>query len=79
MRAIACLLAAVSLACSTLRAQMPGILHYQGRVVVGNTNFNGTGIQVRARERRGELHPLEQQRLELRRLGANCGCHDPGD
>jgi hypothetical protein len=28
---------------STLYAQVPGIMNYQGRVVVGTTNFNGTG------------------------------------
>jgi hypothetical protein len=28
---------------STLYAQVPGIINYQGRVVVGTTNFNGTG------------------------------------
>src|ERR1700730_6502880 len=27
----------------TLRAQVPQIINYQGRVVVGTTNFNGTG------------------------------------
>ena len=43
MRVIACLLIAVSVACSALHGQVPGILNYQGRVVVGNTNFNGTG------------------------------------
>ena len=43
MRAIACLLIAGLFACSAVEAQVPGILNYQGRVVVGNTNFNGTG------------------------------------
>lgn len=28
---------------STLQAQVPQIINYQGRVVVGTTNFNGTG------------------------------------
>src|ERR671926_470107 len=28
---------------STLRAQVPQIVNYQGRVLVGSTNFNGTG------------------------------------
>src|SRR4051812_24973697 len=29
--------------CSTLSAQVPQIINYQGRVVVGSTNFNGNG------------------------------------
>src|SRR6202042_3653814 len=29
--------------CSTLPAQVPQIMNYQGRVVVGSTNFDGTG------------------------------------
>src|ERR1700730_12633461 len=31
------------LLCSTLHAQVPQLINYQGRVVVGSTNFNGTG------------------------------------
>src|SRR3954447_6881807 len=39
------LLTLTILAClaSTVRAQIPQIINYQGRVVVGTTNFNGTG------------------------------------
>ena len=29
--------------CSTLHAQVPQLINYQGRVVVGSTNFNGAG------------------------------------
>jgi hypothetical protein len=28
------------------RAQVPQIINFQGRVVAGTTNFNGTGPQV---------------------------------
>jgi len=36
---------ALSLALSlTARAQVPGIINYQGRIVDGGTNFNGTGL-----------------------------------
>jgi hypothetical protein len=35
--------AVLGLLCSTLHAQVPGLINYQGRVVVGTTNFNGTG------------------------------------
>src|SRR2546427_13230439 len=31
------------LLCSPLHAQVPQLINYQGRVVVGATNFNGTG------------------------------------
>jgi len=31
------------LLCSTLHGQAPQLINYQGRVVVGTTNFNGTG------------------------------------
>src|SRR3954468_19395518 len=33
----------LGLGASTIRAQVPQIINYQGRVVVGSTNFNGTG------------------------------------
>ncbi len=36
-------LAAGLLSCSTLLAQVPQLINYQGRVAVGGTNFNGTG------------------------------------
>ena len=39
LASVACLL--ISVAC--LRAQVPQLINYQGRVVVGGTNFNGTG------------------------------------
>jgi hypothetical protein len=35
--------AVIGLLCSTLHAQVPQLINYQGRVVVGTTNFNGTG------------------------------------
>jgi hypothetical protein len=35
--------AVLGLFCSTLHAQVPQLINYQGRVVVGTTNFNGTG------------------------------------
>jgi hypothetical protein len=38
-----CIVVALALLCSTLHAQVPGLINYQGRVVVGTTNFNGTG------------------------------------
>src|SRR5438132_14410136 len=31
------------LLCSPLHAQVPQLINYQGRVLVGATNFNGTG------------------------------------
>ncbi|MEP7014422.1 MAG: tail fiber domain-containing protein [Verrucomicrobiota bacterium] len=34
---------AIGLLCSTLHAQVPQLMAYQGRIVVGTTNFNGTG------------------------------------
>lgn len=33
----------LGLLCSTVQAEVPQIINYQGRVVVGTTNFNGTG------------------------------------
>jgi len=39
LAALACLLFLVP----SLRAQVPQVINYQGRVVVGGTNFNGTG------------------------------------
>ena len=33
----------LALLCSALHAQVPQLINYQGRVVVGSTNFNGTG------------------------------------
>jgi hypothetical protein len=41
-RILAIVLGCVSV-CATLQAQVPQLLNYQGRVVVGSTNFNGTG------------------------------------
>src|SRR5437867_212964 len=35
--------AVLGLFCSTLYAQVPQLINYQGRVVVGTTNFDGTG------------------------------------
>jgi len=37
------LCAVLGLLCSTLHAQVPQLINYQGRVVVGAANFNGTG------------------------------------
>ena len=34
---------ALVLFCSTLHAQVPQLINYQGRVVVGTTNFDGSG------------------------------------
>src|SRR6267378_5062559 len=33
----------LALLSSTLHAQVPQLINYQGRVLVGSTNFNGTG------------------------------------
>ena len=35
--------AVLGLLCTTLHAQVPQLINYQGRMVVGSTNFNGTG------------------------------------
>src|SRR3954452_4365612 len=35
--------AVIGLLCLTLQAQVPQIINYQGRVLAGSTNFNGTG------------------------------------
>ena len=37
------IMAALFIVASTLRAQVPQIINYQGRVLVGPTNFNGAG------------------------------------
>ena len=36
-------LAVILTAASGVLAQVPGIINYQGRVVLNGTNFNGTG------------------------------------
>src|SRR5437867_1099621 len=38
-----CLVLANLLSTNALLAQVPQLLNYQGRIAVGNTNFNGTG------------------------------------
>jgi Chaperone of endosialidase len=36
--------AVLGLVCSTLDAQLPQLINYQGRLIVGTTNFGGTGL-----------------------------------
>lgn len=44
MKPIALLaIATVAFFCSTLRAQVPQLINYQGRVIAGNANFDGAG------------------------------------